>query len=88
MKSMHYRNTADVALRRKASKNSSPYKPNPTGLSSCWRREAPISLLDRSASTYFLHIEASMVKAEDPVMYFIKSKDLFDEACNQSSTLH
>lgn len=85
MKSMHHRNTADVALRRKASKNSSSYKPNPAGLNSCWRREAPSSLPDRFASRYFLHVEAGMVKAGDPVMCFIKSKDLLDEACKQSS---
>lgn len=78
----------NAAQRRKASKTTSLYKPNPTGLSSSWKGEAPISLLHRFASTRLLHVEAAMVKVGDPVTYFIKSKDLLDQACNQSSPLY
>lgn len=79
MKSMHH----SAAQRRKASKNTSSYKPNPTGLSSRWKGEAPISLLNRFSSMYLLLEEADMVQVGDPGAYFTKSKDLLDQACNQ-----
>lgn len=86
MKSVHHRNIA--TLLREVSKNTSSYKLNPTWLSSCWKGEAFISLLNRFASMYLPHVEADTVKVGDPVAYFIKSKDLLDQACNHSFLLY